>query len=199
MVWKKALMCLSEGHFCVATVSWLFQDLIGKRFFLLNSRWVFEYLFQHFNDRFPKHIFFANLDCLRCGACCSWDWRHAYRNDIKRWILESRYDILRHVDCSKYSDARVVSCASRFLHYDEQNPCGNCHGGNIIPIDGGKCPFVMRVANKPYYTCRIHDTKPEECSEHLCEKSLPVVNLDWNSIEELIQKIGIERYKSLIK
>jgi len=159
---------------------------------------VFE-LAQHFSLKFPKHFIFGNFQCLRCGECCQWDWRHVYRNDIKRWILETRYDILRYVTCSEYSDVRLASCASRFLHYDEQNPCENCRGGDIYPIDGGKCPFVTKVRTKPYYKCRIHDTVPEECSEWLCGKSSSISHLNWDNIEDLIQKIGIERYNSLIK
>lgn len=150
---------------------------------------------QHYNLRFPRHFIFGNFQCLKCGECCHWDGRDVYRSDIKRWIVESRYDVLRYVDCSKYSDVRLIPCARRFLHYDEQNPCENCDGGNIYPSDGGKCPFLRKERNKPYYTCRIHETTLKECSEYLCEKSLPIVHLNWDNVEDLIRKIGIEQFE----
>ena len=56
-------------------------------------------LMQHLSLKFPRHFIFGNFQCLRCGECCHRDSRHIYRNDIKRWILESRYDILSHVSC----------------------------------------------------------------------------------------------------
>ena len=191
MVWKKTLMCLTKGHFGVVTVPWLFEDLIGKRYLLLNSRWVFEHLFLHFNDRFPKHLFFANFQCLRCGDCCNHE-RTVYRKDIERWITTRRFDILEHVFCSRKW--------GRCINHIGDEPCEGCRSAEIVANSWSfRCPFVRKVPNKLNYTCRIDDTKPEECSEHLCEKSLPVANLDWTSVEELIQKIGIERYKSLIK
>jgi len=166
-----------------------------------DPREIFIYLFQHFNSRFPRHFIFASFQCLQCGECCNWDWRDVYREDIKKWIVESRYDILRHVSCSEYRDARrIVYCASRFLHYDFENPCQNCRGGDLVPLPySGRCRFLKKVRNKPYYECKIHDTTPEDCSGYLCEKSLPVAHLNWINVEDLIQKIGLEQYQALIR
>jgi Fe-S-cluster containining protein len=200
MVWKKAMMYAKkewkrDEDFDMWTNS-RFNDDYGL--YYKDPLQVFG-LMQHLSLKFPRHFIFGNFQCLRCGECCHWDSRHIYRNDIKRWILESRYDILSHVSCPRWSKVKFVSCASRFLHYAEQDPCENCHGGDIHPVNEGKCPFVRKVKNEPYYKCRIHDTVPEECSEWLCRKSLSISQLNWNNMEELIQKIGIERYTLLIK
>jgi len=152
--------------------------------------------FQYFNLRFPKHFIFANFQCLRCGDCCMHYRDIAYREDIKRWISESRYDILRYVECRK--SERGGKCAQFFLHY-EFEPCEDCKGGYILPNDSGKCPFLRKVKGKPYYTCLIHDTPPKECSEFICNKSLPISHLKWAEIDELIQKIGVRQWKKLTR
>jgi len=196
MVWKKATMYAKKDEDFDMWTSSRFNYDYGLDY--QDPLQVFK-LVQHFSLKFPRHFIFGNFQCLWCGECCNWERSYVYRDDIKRWIKESRYDILRHVRCSKCSDARPVSCANRFLHYNFQNPCENCQGGNIYPLYDGKCTFLTKVRNKPYYKCGIHDTTPEECSEWLCGKSLPISHLNWDNIEDIIQKIGIERYNSLIK
>ena len=192
-------MYSTQRETSVATVSCFLENLRGNMYSFSNPRWVFEYLFQHFYDKFPRHFLFANFQCLGCGECCSWDGIPVLRDDIRKWILKSRYDILRRVTCREYTDMRLVSCARRFLHYDEQNPCENCRGGEIDPVDGGKCPFVAKVKNGPYEECKIYEARSEWCSDYLCEKSLPVAHLHWTNVKELIQKIGMRRYNSLTK
>jgi len=128
--------------------------------------------------------------CLRCGECCDNE-RTVYRSDIERWMTIGRFDILKHVFCSKKWDW----CINHV--YDE--PCEDCSSAKIVSASWSlRCLLLRKVPNKPYYTCRIHNTKPEECLGYFCEKSLPVAHLDWVDVENLIQKIGIEQYKSLI-
>lgn len=163
-----------------------------------NFKWIFKYLYQHFSVDFPRHLIFANFQCIRCGRCCGWDGRHVYSEDIIKWIKQRRYDILSHVICPEQSRNKVMSCGNHLLYFDQRKPCQKCHGGDIIPSNGGKCPFIAKVRNRPYYRCTIQDSKPRECSEYSCEKSLSVSYRKWNNVEELIQKIGIQQYLSLI-
>lgn len=189
------------------------RDLTGNTSFSINTsvfshrpwrlsgeyQWIFINLYQHFSIRFPRHLVFGNFKCLRCGSCCNWEGTHAYREDIQRWIEEERYDILSYVRCPEHNRDRRVSCANHLLHFDKQSLCENCLGGDFVPIKMGKCPFVVKVRNKPYYKCKIQDTKPVECSEYVCKKSLPISDLNWNDVEDLVHKIGIRHYRSLTK
>lgn len=198
MVWKKTMMyAIKDENFTYTFYSRLLEHSEDRHGWLHfnDPRKIFAYLYQHFNDKFPKHFIFANFQCIRCGECCNWDWRDIYREDIEKWISESRYDILRHIYCLKYH----VNCRSRFLHYYFENPCENCRGGDLVPLPQGKCHFLRKVRKKPYYECRIHDSTPENCSGYLCEKSLPVAHLNWIDVEDLIQRVGLERYKTLAK
>jgi hypothetical protein len=200
LVWKETLMALTtdwgyskmqeseKNQFNCGFISrlnercWLFYK---------DPKWLFTHLFQHFSERFPRHFIFANFQCLRCGQCCD-DERSVYKEDIKRWIIDLRFDILQHVDCFDKG-----WCADHI----NLEPCEDCDnaGKEIVGIYDGRCPFVRKVRNKPYYECRIHDTETEECSGYLCEKSLPVAHLNWFDVDDLIQRIGLERYRSLTK
>jgi len=162
-------------------------------------QWIFINLYQHFSVKFPRHFIFANFQCIRCGRCCNWDGRHAHREDIARWIEQERYDILSYVLCLEHTKDKLVTCADHLLRSDKQSVCKNCRGGDIVPVNVGKCPFIVRARNEPYYECRIQNAKPMECSEYLCDKSLPVSHLDWKVVKDLIQKIGIKHYRSLVK
>jgi len=169
------------------------SGLLERDFWLhfKEPREIFIHLFQHFNSKFPKHFIFANFQCLRCGVCCN-DEKGVYKEDIERWIMDLRFDILEHIDC--FDKGWCVN-------HINLEPCEDCDSAikEIVSIYNGKCPFVRKVRNKPYYKCRIHDTKPEECSGWLCDKSLPVAHLNWTGVEDLIQGIGLMRYKTLIK
>jgi hypothetical protein len=201
MVWKRTVMALAtdwgfsktqgseEATIHCGCVSRLNDrcDLSYK-----DPKWLFTYLFTYFIGRFPKHFVFANFQCLRCGQLCG-DEKNVYREDIKRWMIELRYDILCHVQCWSKDDF----CANLS---NLSEPCENCRGGMIVTLSlSGRCPFVRKVRKKPYYECRIHDTSPEECSGYLCEKSVPISNLNFVDIEDLINKIGLKCYDLLVK
>jgi len=70
--------------------------------------------------------------------------------DIKRWINEKRYDILRHVFIYSFN--------------------GKIEGGEVWFDEYGNklefCPFILKIGGKIY--CRIHETKPEQCREYNC-------------------------------
>jgi len=202
MVWKETLMAMT-ADWGISKIRKLeeiefncgFISRLSERCWLYykDPRWLFTHLFFHFNERFPKHFIFANFQCLRCGECCN-DQRAVYREDIETWMIDLRYDILEHVDCFEKG-----WCTS---HCDLVEPCDDCDDTikEIVTNSySGRCPFVRKVRNKPYYKCRIHDTRPEECRGYLCEKSLLIAYLNWDDIEELIREIGIEQLRSLWK
>ena len=63
----------------------------------------------------------------------------ATEDDIERWELEGRHDILAYA-----------------LHNDLW----------FSPVTGNelyRCPFLRKDRNKPTYSCRIYETRPEAC------------------------------------
>jgi Fe-S-cluster containining protein len=87
--------------------------------------------------------------CTQCGSCCKkYGMRlEASALDIARWRLEGRHDILSRVG---------IMADGGLLWVDE-------HGGRA-----GACPFLELRGDK--YYCGIHDSKPEVCTWHYCEK-----------------------------
>ena len=88
--------------------------------------------------------------CQQCGKCCQ-----VYVNliqvteeDVDRWMVEGREDILKWVSCVDFGD-----------HIEYDFP--------IDPVtdeDIERCPFLRKLPNKDVYVCRIHNTKPEACT-----------------------------------
>jgi len=146
-----------------------------------------------FNHMFPKHFLFANFQCLRCGQCCR-DQIGVEAEDIQRWLDAMRIDILACVDCYKRGNLCAI--------VSNDTLCADCFEARKETVAGGhsmRCPFVRKVRKKPYYYCRIHATRPEGCSGYLCMKSLPVAHLNWSNLEELIARVGLQRYLDLTK
>ncbi|HTX44399.1 MAG TPA: YkgJ family cysteine cluster protein [Methanocella sp.] len=92
--------------------------------------------------------------CTQCGSCCrKYGMRlEASPLDIARWRLDDRKDILAHVGI-EYAGGEVA--------------------GGRLWVDGeGKrvkeCPF-LELRGEKYY-CGIHDSKPEVCARHYCDK-----------------------------
>ena len=80
--------------------------------------------------------------CVQCGSCC-----HSYipvtQQDLLRWAVQGRDDILAH-----------VSTRELFIH--------------PVPRDElARCPFLQELQQEDVYVyiCAIHDTKPEVCAE----------------------------------
>lgn len=92
--------------------------------------------------------------CIQCGSCCiKYGMRlEASPLDIARWTFENRDDILRHV----------------LIQYEG----GEVSGGQLWVDEAGKrlqsCPF-LKCENEKYY-CGIHESEPEVCSGHYCQK-----------------------------
>jgi len=102
---------------------------------------IFTTLAPTFNFRFPRHFFFANFQCLRCGKCC----RHympvkVHSSEIRKWTNRFRRDILEHVWCFR----KRGYCTERV----SEDSCVDCeHSAKYIEpesVDKG-CPFLRRV------------------------------------------------------
>lgn len=90
-----------------------------------------------------------NFNCKQCGHCCI-NLSDAYCNsvldeDIERWELEDRYDILKFVDQSSFFNDIWI----------------NQETGEEL----GRCPWLKRLPNNKYI-CRIHHTKPTHCRNY---------------------------------
>ena len=95
-----------------------------------------------------KHEFI----CKQCGFCCKTAGGFgivASKQDIERWVLEGRYDILDFVDDWK-------SC----LDSDNENI-----GRDFDAVVGDKpCVFLRRIGK--IYSCSIYKTRPQLCREY---------------------------------
>jgi len=129
----------------------------------------------------PKHYLFANIQCLRCSLCCSnYQAPPVDPRIVDALRKDGRHDVVEHVS--------VLT------------PEG---GGVYVNLDASlnHCSFSVQVEGKPYYACRIHGYKRflKPCRVYLCSKSLPVADIEYSSIDELIEKIGLEAYYRLVE
>lgn len=98
----------------------------------------------------------AMSGCTQCGACCrKYGMRlEASPLDIARWRQDNRTKILERVGI-ELSNGEVT-------------------GGKLWVDRAGKrakeCPFLELRGDK--YYCGVHDSKPEACVGHYCEKYL---------------------------
>jgi len=88
--------------------------------------------------------------CKQCGHCCI-NLSGAYCNsvldeDVNRWELEDRYDILKFVDQSSFFND---------IWIDQET-------GEELD----RCPWLKRLPNTDTYICRIHHTKPTHCRNY---------------------------------
>jgi len=130
-------------------------------------------------NHFPEHFIFGNFSCLRCGLCCkNWEFVEVNKEQIKKWEIEGREDVLKYIP---YIDGRST--------------------GEIYPRGDHGCPMCRKVVNKPYYSCRIQDSKENlpVCRDYICRKSLPVAHLDFKNVDELIKIVGLNKYYRLIE
>ena len=191
MVWKRTLAYSFSGLGRESFFCTFYSRLFERDWSILveDPRWLFVHI-GSFRERFPRHFVFGNFECLRCGGCCE-GVRDVSSGDVEGWMFGQKREVLGHVSCW----SRDGTCASVS---DLSEPCEGCDGGQIMANGwSGRCPFLRKVRNKPYYGCRIHDALTEECSGFLCDKSWPIAHLDWDSIEELIEKFGVEGLRRL--
>jgi hypothetical protein len=124
---------------------------------------------------FPQHLLFANLQCLRCGLCCkNHDWCQIEPELVTIWKIEAKWNLLKHAD----EEMKEIQADS-----------------------GTGCNFCRKVRNKPYYGCKVHTYKKYifDCKIFICYKSLPVAHFNFNDVDELINRIGINEYYALIE
>lgn len=90
--------------------------------------------------------------CKQCGHCCislpDAYGCNAYEEDIDRWELEDRFDILKWVEAHYTKEGELIYADLWISPYDGEE------------VD--KCPW-LRKKGKRYY-CKIHDTKPYHCA-----------------------------------
>lgn len=90
------------------------------------------------------------FSCKQCGHCCL-NLSGAYCNsvldeDVDRWKLEDRYDILKFVDQSSFFNDIWINQETK--------------------EELGRCPWLKRFPNNGKYICRIHHTKPTQCRNY---------------------------------
>ena len=89
------------------------------------------------------------FSCKHCGHCCL-NLSDAYCNsvldeDVDRWEMEGRYDILKFVDRSSF--------------------CNDIWINQETGEELDRCPWLKKLSNKQSI-CRIHHTKPAHCRNY---------------------------------
>jgi Fe-S-cluster containining protein len=100
------------------------------------------------------------FNCKQCGKCCQMLGIKYHvettEEDVARWVVEKREDILEWVDPVYFPGA---------VEFDFPiNP------ETKQEIEG--CPFLKQLPNSDLYICAIHDTKPEGCLQFPTSNSL---------------------------
>ena len=102
--------------------------------------------------------------CLRCGTCCrkqGFGWSPEI-NDLKRWLKQSRLDILQYINICLGDNLQIRGDELTFA----QLGWVTFSVLWVNPPTGKRlkrCPFLRKTRNQPVYTCLIHDTKPNRC------------------------------------
>ena len=68
-------------------------------------------------------------------------------DDVKRWRVEGRRDILSYV----------------LVLGGEDNPFGDLWISPRTGNEATRCPFVRKLRGQERYTCTIYETRPEVC------------------------------------
>jgi Fe-S-cluster containining protein len=105
--------------------------------------------------------------CGRCGDCCRyWGGRaSATDDDLRRWVLEGRKDILRYVELGLVAEKEI-----KYIRGDEWDGSDDKVIANMFISPRTKkemnyCPFLRKETDKKTYRCKINDTKPKICRE----------------------------------
>ncbi len=131
-------------------------------------------------------------ECQRCGRCCEIDGVYATPKDIKRWLMQRRYDILQYLygnpwrppyesgnsESPTLAEAMknsVEDYAFERAVKDVFEQIAETYDNNtdlwFDPITGEElttCPFLHRYPDEEQYNCLIHETKPEVCHGYYC-------------------------------
>jgi Fe-S-cluster containining protein len=74
--------------------------------------------------------------------------------DIERWRVEKREDILAWIGSRKAGDG--PDGGHTYIHIFPIHP--------LVPrLIEGRCPFLGKSPQDDTYVCKIHDTKPLDC------------------------------------
>ena len=110
------------------------------------------------------------FECARCGVCCMTiaSSAGARREDLLRWKLECRQDILR---CASVYILCGDGVETRLVWGDEWDGEGNALGADLWfhpdtrePVD--ECPFLAESDAQGVWTCGIEETKPQTCRDY---------------------------------
>lgn len=180
MVWKSNLLIDGEmftyDRFLLDEQYFGSFDAFHSRAFFKDKKDAFRLGLYLDSKHFPKHLFFANFQCLRCGLCCKNSNTFQISDRIiLKWKSQRREDILEYVD----EELKEIYA---------------------YPIWAG-CHFCRKFRNKHYYGCKVHRDKEHilDCKVYLCSKSLPIANINYKDIDELIELIGVSGYYALIE
>ena len=88
-----------------------------------------------------------NPDCKRCGRCCLADMlAYVTEEDIERWTLEGREDILKTI-----KEKHGVWAGDHLISAETGNPL---HGCTFFALDGTQ------------FGCSIYETRPGVCRRY---------------------------------
>ena len=94
--------------------------------------------------------------CKQCGMCCKGHTILLTEEDVYRWFVEEREDILEWVYPLEFRD--------EIVGYDFP----------IDPVTGDDyedgSPFLKELPDQNVYICEIHNTKPEICATFPLDK-----------------------------
>ena len=118
---------------------------------------------------------------ISCGNCCKKlaDSIRFSFGDIKRWKEQERQDILRRIEvfCQVKGEGVFLRGDNKLI--DDAIVFGGEWNKGYVDV----CPFLKEDK------CSIQDTKPQTCTDYLCEKAEPLC------AEQLVPTI-IERGKN---
>lgn len=113
-------------------------------------------------------------ECERCGSCCvQYEKTAASEEDIRRWVCESRSDILLY--CYGWNDtcSRMMAhgCEKQLINYltEDKINLGMWHKPENREENLKLCPFLRKKRNMNRFECMIQGTKPEICRNYICD------------------------------
>lgn len=183
MVWREALLVDYDPEYYESFKrSWDFDYAEPRDLFLALTHYLPGYWGgPEKRLEFTRHFLFANIQCLRCGLC--------YKN-------YEGADIVGNLEARLREDGKDDIVPYMWLVGDDEYKVGSTH-----PTSKGSCTLCRKVRGKPYYYCRIHEYKEylPTCRDYLCSKSIPVSDLNFRDVDELINLIGLRAYYRLVE
>jgi len=110
------------------------------------------------------------FECARCGNCCRTiaGSAGARKEDLVRWRLEGRVDILQ---CASIYILKDDGVETQIVFGDEWDGSGDVLGADLWfhpdsrePAD--RCPFLREDEGARLWECSIEGTKPQTCRDY---------------------------------